>query len=472
MNELKLDNMQSMIAADEVSAISSALLSEIFHGFEEAILVADTNRRLVYMNLAAERLFGYSKQQLYGKVSQILYADENDFSEQGRHRYNLASEKPTENYRILYRRSDGEIFLGVTTGTIMHSSDGAVIGFLGLIRPARSADQSLDALQKIHNVTSDLSLSYEQKIESLLTIGLNHFGLETAIMSHIAGNVYTVENCVDFNGQLKPKTQFDLEGTYCVHTLKENKTVGFHFVGKSQIQNHPCYKSFQLESYIGTPLKLDNKLYGTVNFTSSSPVDPFCKDDYILMQLLSDTFSYLLYKKVSEEELETLARIDELTSLPNRRATFERLHQLIDQSNRFFKKLCVLSIDLDHFKKINDKYGHAAGDQALVEFAQIASGIGRKTDFCGRIGGEEFIFVLTGANIERAEEFGNKLRHTLALHPVKLNSEEFITITISAGVAMLDNNESIESLLARADEAMYNAKQQGRDRVMIAPPSP
>ena len=467
MKENKLGNTDPALAAShEISAISSIVLTEIFHSFEEAVMVADTNRRIVYMNSAAERLFGYPKGELHGVESKILYADESDFSEQGRKRYNVTSHIAAENYRVVYRRSDGGQFLGITTGTTMHSADGDVVGFIGVIRPARSADQSLDALQKIHNITSDITMTYDKKIESLLRVGLNHFGLEVAILSHITGNDYTVENCVDLRGELEPSTKFDVAGTYCAHTLRENKAIGFHFVGKSEIQNHPCYKNSQLESYIGTPLRLDGKLYGTVNFSSPSPVELFCKDDYILMELLSDTFSYLLYKKKSEEELETLARVDELTGLSNRRATLERLNQLIDQSNRFTKNLSVLSIDIDYFKNINDKWGHAAGDQALVEFARVASGLGRKTDFCGRIGGEEFVFVLPGANLEIAKEFGNKLRQCLAVKPVELNNEKSITLKISAGVAMLENDESLESLLARADDVMYKAKQQGRDRVV------
>lgn len=294
---------------------------------------------------------------------------------------------------------------------------------------------------------------------------MNHFGMEIAILAQIKGSEYTVEHCIDLNEQLKPLTQFDLSGTYCVHTLRENKTVGFHFVGKSDIKDHPCYENFKLESYIGTTIRLGGDIYGTINFSSPSPVEPFCKDDYILMELLSDTASYLLYKKLSEEEMEALARVDELTGLPNRRATWERLNEQIEQSNRSGQSLSVLSVDIDHFKKINDNWGHAGGDLALVSFAGVAASLGRKVDFCGRIGGEEFVFILPGANLAAANDFGNKLREKLAETPVEISPEKSIQLTVSAGIAMLDKGESLESLLARADDAMYKAKEQGRDRV-------
>lgn len=459
---------KALVDERTVSSISPSLLTEIFDTFEDAVVVADTSRCMVYVNSATERLFGYSKKELYGEKTKVLYADEIDFSEQGRKRFNVASKIAVENYRVSYRRSDGEQFFGLTTGATMRTSDGEVIGFIGIIRPARSADQSLDTLQKIHNITSDVTLNHNKKIESLLRVGLDHFGLEIAIISRISGSNYTIEHCVDLQGGLEPLTTFDLSGTYCIHTLNENKTVGFHFVSKSEIKNHPCYKNFKLESYIGTPIRLPDDLYGTVNFSSPSPVEPFCKDDHILMDLLSDTISYLLYKNQSEEDLERLAKVDELTGLPNRRATMERLNQLIELSDRSGHSLSVLSIDIDHFKNINDKWGHATGDLALTVFASLASGLGRKTDFCGRIGGEEFIFVLPGGDLEASQEFGNNLRKHLAESPVNLDSGESITLSVSAGLAMLEDGESLESLLARADKAMYKAKQEGRDRVCRA----
>lgn len=459
---------KTFIDDDGVSPISPSLLTEVFDAFDEAVIVTDTLRRIVYVNSATESLFGYSKNELYGKETKMLYADESDFSELGQKRFNVANKTAGENYRVSYRHSDKNQFLGLTTVAAMRTEDGKVVGFIGFVRPARSADKSLDTLQKIHSITSDVILSHNNKIESLLQIGLNHFGLEKAIISRIEENNYIVEYCVDLKKELKPLTAFELSGTYCVHTLKKNKPVGFHFVGQSEIKNHPCYKNFKLESYIGAPINLSDHLYGTINFSSPSPVEPFCKDDYILMKLLSDTVSFLLYKKQSEEKLEHLARVDELTGLQNRRATLEHLNQLIEQSTRFAHNLCVLSIDIDNFKKINDKWGHAAGDLALTEFARIASDLGRKTDFCGRIGGEEFVFVLPGANLEASQKVGNNLRKRLAASQVNLDNGESITLSVSIGVAMLENGESLESLLTRADEVMYKAKQEGRDRVYCA----
>ncbi|GED21593.1 hypothetical protein HHA01_05700 [Halomonas halmophila] len=420
---------------------------------------------MVYVNSAAEVLFGYSVDELLGKETRLLYADEGEYSEQGRKRYNAASKLATETYRVAYRRAGGERFLGLTTAAAMRAKTGSVVGFTGIIRPARSADNSLETLQKVHTITSDLILSDSHKIESLLRLGLRHFGLEVAILSRVVGNDYIVEHCVDCWNQLKPGERFEVSGTCCEYTLDARQTVSFCCVGKGRMRRHPCYQSMEIGSYIGSPVWVSGERYGTLNFSGHLPTEPFSRDDVILMGLLSDTVSYFLYRQIFEEEILALASTDELTGLPNRRATWERLSDLMEISNRSGFALTVLSIDVDYFKNINDQWGHAVGDMALGAFARIAVGLGRKTDFCGRVGGEEFLFVFPGATLEDGWEFGDQLRRELRVTPVDPVKGEPFTLSVSVGIARYECGESLESLLARVDAALYRAKQGGRDRI-------
>ncbi len=459
-----------LLSSAEIDAVSADVLTEIFDHLSESVVVADTNRQIVYVNSAAEKLFGYTRQELYGKETKMLYARESDFSEQGEKRFNTASKINAENYRISYRRSDGVNFLGLTTAAPMRNTKGVIVGFIGIVRPGRSLDQSLDSLQKIHAIASDTLLADTEKVEALLSIGLEHFGMEMAIQSRINGTEYLVENCIDLNAALEPGAVFDLSGTYCSHALNADGPIGFHFAGQSNIQTHPCYREFKLESYIGCPIKINGKLYGTVNFSRFDPTEPFSRDDYILIDLLADTLSYLFYKKQAREELLALARTDELTGLANRRATLERLREHINLSHRTGAELSLLCIDLDYFKEINDKWGHSAGDAALRGFAHIVSQQGRKTDFCGRIGGEEFVLVFPHTGAKAGLKIGNRLRELLRESPVDLGAGASVCLSMSAGLACLQKDETLESLLSRADKAMYQAKQQGRNRVHISEP--
>lgn len=440
------------------------LLNGLFYQFNEAVIIADSQRCISYANLAAEELFGYPARGLTGKESRVLYADEKDFHDLGEKRYNSHSAAVPENYRVMYRRLNGDRFLGVTSSAPICSPDGSVSGFIGVIYPARSAEQSLNTMQRMHAITSAVDLDHDQRINALLELVLEHFNLKIAILSRIDGDDYTVENCRDLGGQLEPKTRFNVNGTYCLHTLSAKCTTGFHYVAESEIRDHPCYQNFQLESYIGTPIRVNNVVYGTVNFSSPDPCEPFNKDDFILMELLADTISYLLFKRISEQELSLRATTDELTGLINRRAVMERLQQVTELSQRNLTSVTVLAVDIDHFKRINDQWGHAAGDAALVSFAQVVSRLGRKTDFCGRVGGEEFLVVMPGADTEAGIRQGNRIRQRLAQSEVLYGTQK-IALKVSIGVATLTGDETTESLLARADQALYLAKENGRDQV-------
>ncbi|EAW28937.1 sensory transduction histidine kinase [Alteromonadales bacterium TW-7] len=141
----------------------------------------------------------------------------------------------------------------------------------------------MNFLRQFHDIVSDQSLSFDNKTQKLLTFGLNVFNLDLAIISKVEDQCYTVLYAVTPNNDLAIGTQFDLQGTYCTHTLKAGSALAFHNVSQSEIADHPCFANFQLESYIGAPIKVGNKVFGTVNFSSaaSSPVFTDQAYDYI-----------------------------------------------------------------------------------------------------------------------------------------------------------------------------------------------
>ena len=156
--------------------------------------------------------------------------------------------------------------------------------------------------------------------------------------------------------------------------------------------------------------------------------------------------------------LETIARTDELTGLPNRRAWQEHLPREVMRSMRSGEPLCVAMLDLDHFKRYNDRFGHQAGDRVLKQVAGAWSSELRPMDILARYGGEEFALALPGADVEEALAVLDRLR---ARTPEKQR--------FSAGVARWDGVESARELVGRADGALYDAKRAGRDRTIVAP---
>ncbi len=170
-------------------------------------------------------------------------------------------------------------------------------------------------------------------------------------------------------------------------------------------------------------------------------------------------------RKSAEAELERLASTDPLTGLPNRRQFFARLNYELTRLDRLEGPVALLMIDLDHFKRINDNHGHAAGDSALRHFADQLRAAVRKTDSIGRLGGEEFALLLPGSDRNGALLLVQRLAEQLRQTPPQ-HGDAPLAVTFSTGLTLLKHSDrSPDHPLARADQALYRAKALGRDRV-------
>jgi diguanylate cyclase (GGDEF)-like protein/PAS domain S-box-containing protein len=171
-------------------------------------------------------------------------------------------------------------------------------------------------------------------------------------------------------------------------------------------------------------------------------------------------------RKNLELELQRQAQFDFLTGLSNRRSFMDRSELELSRTKRYDNALSVLMLDIDHFKQINDTYGHQAGDMVLKSLALTFQEVLRNVDIIGRLGGEEFAAVLPETGIEIATEVAERLRQVISAGEVVLTDSVKVQFTVSIGIAaFIDKNSNLDMLLNEADKALYRAKQSGRNRV-------
>lgn len=180
-------------------------------------------------------------------------------------------------------------------------------------------------------------------------------------------------------------------------------------------------------------------------------------------------FKYLSSDRVEAQYYEVVFKLmttDGLTSVHNKRYMLETLEREVHQSNRAGSPLCVMMLDLDKFKSVNDTHGHLAGDAVLVEFAHRIKSVLRSGDLLARYGGEEFAMLLTRTSIEDAAQIAERIRELTAATPVAFEERE-IPITVSIGICCSDGTQQVEpsELIGRADEKLYLAKASGRNQV-------
>lgn len=172
-----------------------------------------------------------------------------------------------------------------------------------------------------------------------------------------------------------------------------------------------------------------------------------------------------LHNQLQDEQ--RLSTIDTLTKIPNRLAYEKRIDEELHRWRRFQQPTCLAVWDVDHFKRINDTYGHRAGDRVLRVVADCFAGRIRSTDFIARYGGEEFVIILPGTTLDDAARFSEKLRAAIAEIGFHFRGDP-ISITASSGITALLADDSADIAFDRADKAMYRAKQTGRNRCVTA----
>ena len=217
---------------------------------------------------------------------------------------------------------------------------------------------------------------------------------------------------------------------------------------------------------IAVPLKARNRVIGVLEVVNKIN-GSFDTNDLTLLETLAASAAIAIDNAQLFAKVQHMATIDELTQLHNRRSFFDMAKHEFERAQRYDHLISAIMLDIDHFKKVNDTYGHAVGDEVLRVVAQRCKQQTREFDILGRYGGEEFAIILPQTSLSAATQVAERLRQSVAKHPIVIK-DGHITVTISLGVAQANKaTPTLDSLLDEADKALFLAKEAGRNRVQI-----
>lgn len=231
-----------------------------------------------------------------------------------------------------------------------------------------------------------------------------------------------------------------------------------------------CRRLKEIEALANVPvifLTARNSTEDVVKGFDAGAVD-FVSKPFINVELLARVKTQVRINNLMKEleqknkELEEKAIHDDLTGLFNHGFMFERLSYSQEVSRRYHKALSVIMFDLDHFKDVNDTWGHQVGDMVLQKVSKVIKDTVRQADIAGRYGGEEFMIICPETSLENAEMLAERIRE--GIEQTDMNDDGLI-VTISGGVAESEENEPVEKLVNRADELLYKSKREGRNRI-------
>jgi len=227
----------------------------------------------------------------------------------------------------------------------------------------------------------------------------------------------------------------------------------------------PKGQAFQIASIMAEPLWSSGEVIGVLAVTYATP-KAFSPDDQLMLRLLANCSA----PPIERARLRRLAMFDDITMAFNHRYLNPRLVEEMERASRSGGDVSLLYMDLDHFKSVNDKHGHAVGDAVLRSFADRVRTSVRRVDVLIRRGGEEFVLIMPQTSATQAHATANRIQQNLHGEEMEVDGGLRIKQTVSLGVATWDQRETPEQLEQRADTAMYEAKRLGRDRVVVATP--
>lgn len=255
-----------------------------------------------------------------------------------------------------------------------------------------------------------------------------------------------------------------LESDHIKNALRGEKRIRLYLPMDVQVDG--VLTDFHPREVIIEPVLYKEVILGLIILATANQYGP---ESLTRLDLFGKSLALALHNALLFDRLERLAALDSLTGIYNRRFGLTRLHEEFGRALRINAPIGVLLMDIDHFKQVNDTYGHLTGDRVLLRLARVTRGVLREGDILVRYGGEEFLAILPGASRNDVTNIGERIRHKVS-ESVLSDGDDSVKVTISiGGISYPENDVPNETeLINRADQALYQAKESGRNCVVMA----
>ena len=438
----------------------------LFKNSPEALTYTDMDGIILEANKQFEELFGYELEEMRGKhIEKVLTNWRTQILGSGHVFTNLELIAKKKNNKLIH------VSVSVTLNQVNEQTTGKIF-LLNDVTNRKASEAVNNVLYNISRAAnSDISLTqlYPVIREELSTI-IDTTNFYIALFDEEKNKLY-FSYCNDETGE-KDKD-------FLISKYSDSNNIFYYIfkTGESLLLNYNKYKKLiargdfvsydvitNKQTWLGVPLRVENKIIGSMVLQSYTDPDLYSKKDIKLMEFVSQQIATAIERKQAEEKLKFLSLYDPLTKLPNRVLFYDRMRQEIAYAKREKKKFALMFLDLDNFKEVNDKFGHDVGDELLREIAKRFNSLLRESDSICRLGGDEFIILLPRLknSRENTEDVVRKIFSVFS-EPIKIKNNS-LNIHLSIGIALFpDDGEREEVLIKSADKAMYIAKKEGPD---------
>jgi diguanylate cyclase (GGDEF)-like protein/PAS domain S-box-containing protein len=427
----------------------------LFENHPDGLALHDLESRFVRVNGASERLTGYTVEEMIGQTP-AMFGPDTGYDVDAVRAAMLRGET-TEFEHPIHTKSGG--MREINGRRVPLVIDGEVRGFCSMIhdvteerRAARNSARQATRIAELYRIAAAASVAQDERVKTALEAGLAELGAEWAYIARFDEDGFEVT----FSAGTRPE-KIPLDGERGrIRAELESEDV-FIF------SDPAAYPS----SLAGVALAVEGRRYGAVAFVQTGEPMNISAIDRDYIRALGVLIGSAIQQDERTKRLDTLAFGDALTGLPNRALLQDRLEQTLLSARRHRRSFAAHYVDIDHFKTINDTYGHHVGDAVLIAVSSWLRSVLRDSDTIGRIGGDEFVVLQPEINSQKqAEELAAKLcairEQTLhaGIHDIR------VTISVGCAVFPIDAENPVDMLKA-ADAALYDVKHRGRDGYAI-----